>query len=74
MKKFLVMLAVMIGLSGCASWKELTEAEKIAWSVSSAIIVGSAIIASSSGDTVKVGGNGCHTHGNPPNRWDCPDL
>lgn len=74
MKKFLVMLAVMIGLSGCANWNALTEGEKVAWAVSTAVIVGAGIVANSSGSTVKVGGNGCHAHGTPPSRWDCPEL
>ena len=73
--KLIGLLVILIGLSGCASvkerWDNLDGYEKVAL----AVVVGAGVIASSQGDTtVKVGGNGCHKHGNPPSRWDCPEL
>lgn len=74
MTKLIVALTAVFLMAGCAEtkqyWDDLEPAEKVVVG----LIAGAVIVASSQGDTIKVGGNGCHKHGNPPSRWDCPEL
>ena len=51
MKK-LILLVCVLGLSGCATYKELSDGEKAAFWISSAIIVGAGIVANSNDTTV----------------------
>lgn len=52
MKKPFILLAFT--LSGCAQWNELSDGEKVAYTVSGAVLVGALIIRNGQGDTNNV--------------------
>lgn len=51
MRRVLILVGILFGLSGCAQWNQLSDPEKAAVIVSGAIVVGVAVMRNSSDDT-----------------------
>ena len=63
MKKTAILLAALIGLTGCATWQGMSENEKkTAMWVGGIIVTGAIIAAAADGDTTITTNQVCHDH------------